>query len=275
MRFVTLLREKYEYPADHLFVLAEKTDSATRAATSDQVRVAMDEVRRRAVKGDLLLVLLVGHGTVFEGDDAKFNLVGPDLDAEQWAGLLDKMAARVVFVNATAGSSPFLRKLAARDRIVVTATDTIAQRFATIFPEFFIGAFDDEGADLDKDARVSIWEAFEFASAGVRRWFDDQGRPSTERALLDDTGAGMGREAGAPGADGVLARRTYLQAEVVPAAADDPELARLFERRDTLEAEIDVLTGRRATMTPQAFEASLERLLLDLAEINREIRQRR
>jgi hypothetical protein len=129
---------------------------------------------------------------------------------DEWAVLIKPIPGRLVFVNTTAGSSSFLRKLAARNRVVVTATSATAQRYTTVFPEFFIEAFEDSGADADRDGRVSIWEAFEYASAGVKTWFRDQGQPATERALIDDTGVGAGREASDPGAGDGLARRTYL-----------------------------------------------------------------
>ena len=107
-------------------------------------------------KDDQLLVLLIGHGTSLDGDEAKFNLVGPDLSATEWADLLKPIAGRVVFVNTTGASFPFLRKLAGRNRVVLTATDAAAQQFETVFPEFFVKAFDDPAADLDKNNRVSI-----------------------------------------------------------------------------------------------------------------------
>jgi len=62
-----------------------------------------------------------------------------------------------------------------------------------------VAAFEARAGDSDKNGRVSILEAFDFASRGVRRWYQDQGRLSTERALLDDSGDGRGREAGQPG----------------------------------------------------------------------------
>ena len=47
---------------------------------------------------DLLFVVLVGHGT-FDGVDAKFNLVGPDLGFDAWAGLFRDLPGRVVVIN--------------------------------------------------------------------------------------------------------------------------------------------------------------------------------
>src|SRR5690606_40376827 len=112
------------------------TDTATTesAATAVNVRKAFDELRRKMKPQDLLLVLLIGHGT-FDGIDAKFNLVGPDLDSSEWRALLEPLPGRLVIVNTTAGSFPFIERLSGPRRIVITATDSTAQRFDTAFPE--------------------------------------------------------------------------------------------------------------------------------------------
>jgi len=160
--------------------------------------------------GDQLLVVLIGHGTTVDGEDAKFNLVGPDLSASEWAALLKPIPGRLVFVDTASGSYPFLRALAGRGRIVLTANDSAAQQFETVLPEFLIKAFADPSADADKDGKVSVWEAFVYASGGVRKWYADQGRLPTERPLLDDTGIGAGRDAQTPGRDGAVAKVTYF-----------------------------------------------------------------
>src|SRR5207248_11662678 len=182
-----------------------------RKATREQVRRALTDMRARMTKDDQLLVLLIGHGTSLDGDEAKFNLVGPDMSASEWADLLKPIPGRIVFVNTTAASFPFLRRLAGRGRIVLTATDSAAQQFETVFAEYFVKAFDDPAANFDKNGRVSIWEAFTYASAAVRQSFEQKGQLPTERPLLDDTGAGVGREAQNPGTDGAVARVTYLE----------------------------------------------------------------
>ena len=116
--------------------------------------------------------MLVGHGTALDAEEAKFNLVGPDLNAREWADLIKPLAARVVFVNTTGASFPFLQAVAGPNRVVMTATDSVQQQFETVFPDYFIRAFTGEGADLDRNGRVSMWEAFAFASSGVREWFE-------------------------------------------------------------------------------------------------------
>src|SRR5581483_11498709 len=158
--FVNTLRDTFGYAQDHVFVLAETERDGVRKATRENVRSVLGELRRRVAKDDQLIVLLIGHGTSMDGEEAKFNLVGPDLSATEWAELLRPILGRLVFVNTSSASFPFLRKLAGKGRIVLTATDSSAQQFETVFPEFFIKALTDPAADLDKNGRVSVWEAF-------------------------------------------------------------------------------------------------------------------
>ena len=272
---VSILREKFGYPEDHIFVLAEEESQGVRKATRENVKATFGGLRKRLTKEDLLFVLLIGHGTPAEGaggDDAKFNLVGPDMTATEWAELVNPLAGRLVFVDTTAASFPFLRKLAGSNRIVLTATDSTAQQFETLFPEFFIKALDDSAADNDKNGRVSILEAFTYASAGVRQAFEQKGQLPTERPLLDDTGDGVGREAQNPGPDGAMARTTYVQPLTIPVVAGDTALTALLKQRADLEAQIEELKAHRASVTEERYQAELERLLLELARVSRQIR---
>ena len=179
MSFVDTLRTKFHYDPQKLVVLAEAPGEGVQKSTRDNVRGAFADFRKRMTKDDQLLVPLIGHGTSLDGDEAKFNLVGPDLSATEWSELLRPLPCRLVFVNTTGASFPFLRKLAGRGRVVLTSTDAAEQQFETVFPEFFIKAFDDPAADLDRNNRVSMWEAFAYASAGVRQWFEQKGQLPT------------------------------------------------------------------------------------------------
>jgi hypothetical protein len=270
--FTHLLHEKFSYDNDRLIVLAESESEGVQKATREQVQRVFAELRKKLTKEDQLLVFLIGHGTTSDGEDAKFNLVGPDLSATEWADLVKPLPGRVVFINTTSASFPFLRKLAARGRVVMTATDSSAQQFETVFPEFFLKAFDDGGADLDKSGRVSLWEAFTFASAGVRGWFEQKGQLPTERPLLDDTGAGIGREAQNPGADGALARVTYLAPDAVLTLPTDAGQAVLVKRRADLERQLEELKARKETTPPDQYDAELEKLLVEIARISQQLR---
>lgn len=270
--FVDTLRESFGYAQDHVLVLADTERGDAAKSTRENVERALADLRKRVARDDQLIILLIGHGTSMDGEEAKFNLVGPDLSATEWAALLRPIQGRVVFVNTSSASFPFLRKLAGKGRIVLTATDSSAQQFETVFPEFFIKGLTDPAADLDKNGRVSIWEAFSYASAAVQRTFQDKGQLPTERPLLDDTGAGIGREAQTPGPDGAIAKITYLQPDAPVALPSDSALADLFKRRAELESQVEALKARKDTMPAEQYDAELERLLVEIARISAQIR---
>jgi len=219
-------------------------------------------------------VLLIGHGTSLDGDEAKFNLVGPDMSASEWADLLKPIPGRLVFVNTTAASFPFLRKLAGRGRVVLTATDSAAQQFETVFAEYFVKAFSEPATDTDKNRRVSIWEAFTYASAAVRQSYEQKGQLPTERSLLDDTGAGIGREAQTGGTDGALARVTYIEPEAPLALPADSAQAALVRRRAELEAQLEELKARKESTQPDQYDAELEKLLIEIARVGAQLRSK-
>jgi hypothetical protein len=255
-----------------VIVLADADEDGVGKSTRDNVQRALADLRKRMTKDDQLLVMLIGHGTTADGDEAKFNLVGPDLTAGEWAELIRPIPGRVVFVNTTAASFPFLRKVAGRNRVVLTATDSSAQQFETVFADYFVKAFGAEGADVDKSGRVSMWEAFSFASAGVRSWFEQKGQLPTERPLLDDTGAGIGREAQNPGNDGAVARITYLQPEPPLALPADVNQAALVRRRAELESQLEELKARKENTAPEQYDAELEKILIEIARVGAQLR---
>src|SRR5262249_13182449 len=140
------LVDRLKFDRTHVTVLSE-TDRVAAAASADNVRRALASYRTRMTRDDVLLLVLIGHGT-FDGVDAKFNLVGPDLESAEWSSLLSPLPGRIVLVNTSSASFPFLERAAGPRRIVITATDSVAQRFDTVFPQYFIKALTDEAADL-------------------------------------------------------------------------------------------------------------------------------
>jgi hypothetical protein len=266
------LIEKLGFDARHVMALYDGGDEA-HASTAAGVRRAIDGLRARMRADDLLLLVLIGHGS-FDGTDAKFNLVGPDLSAAEWGALLKPVPGTLVVVNATAASFPFVERLAGPHRIVITATDSVAQRFDTVFPAYFIGALTDPEADIDKNGRISVWEAFTAASVAVRRYFTQRGQLATERALMDDNGDGIGREAGGEGSDGAAAARLYLDPDVPGAPPTDDVLLELLQKRATIQTDIDDLKERRQLLTPADYQAEFERLMVAFARVSRDIRAR-
>jgi hypothetical protein len=267
------LTARFGFQPGQIIELVDETarDRGT-PATAENVRKVFTTLKGQVTKNDLVLIVLLGHGT-FDGQQAKFNLVGPDLTADDWAILLGAVPAQVVVFNTTESSAPFLEALAARGRVVVTATATPAQRYATVFPEYFAKTLADAGADIDKNGRTSIWELFAASSGAVARHYEERAQLTTERAVLSDTGDKVGVQANATGPQGTLARSIYLDRDLANESAD-PAVQELIGRRRALETEAQALIQQKSAADPTTWNEEFERLMIELARVSREIRSR-
>jgi hypothetical protein len=139
-----------------------------------------------------------------------------------------------------------------------------------------VKALGDAQSDLDKNGRTSIWEIFSASSGAVARHYTERAQLTTERAVLSDTGEKTGVQAAAEtaGPAGVAARAFFLDREAGADSAD-PAVRALIERRRALEADAEAhLQKKPAADDPAAWSAEFERLMIELARVSREIRQR-
>ncbi|HWF86074.1 MAG TPA: C13 family peptidase, partial [Vicinamibacterales bacterium] len=215
----------------------------------------------RAHPDDEIFVLLIGHGS-FDSRGGMFNLPGPDLTADDYAKLLAKWPTQhVVFVNTASASGAFLPAVAAPGRTVVTATKTGGEKNETRFATYFVEAYETEAADRDRNGRVSVLEAFDYAKAKVVKAFEQEGTLLTEHATLDD------------GSEGKVAATMFLAPAEGRASSTldmtNPAIRDLVRERDALEQQIAGLKLRKADMDPAQYEQELEKLLLALAEKSR------
>jgi hypothetical protein len=244
-----------------------------RRATADEVRKAFASIKSSANADSLVLVTLIGHGS-FDTQQAKFNLVGPDLTAKDYSQLVSALPTRrVVFVNCASSSGEFVKPLSGENHVVITATRSGNEQNATIFAEHFIGALTDEGADSDKNGRVSVLEAFSYASKVTADWYKQKNRLATEHAMIDDNGDGVGHEEATAG-DGAFAKTLYLDSKPIEQAGGDAELGRLMRERQRLEEAVEKLKARKAEMKQADYDREFEDLLVELAKVNQAIKAR-
>lgn len=236
------------------------TEDSTRTAlssgrsTRENIAQAFLQLSSRVQPGDVLFVMLMGHGSG-EGAQSKVNLPGPDATATDYASWLAGFAKQqVVFVNAATGSGDFVPVLKAPNHVVVTATKTSSERNESVFLQYFAGALGLDAADADKDGRLSVFEIFRFARSEVGKVYTSSSRLQTEHALVSDS---------------VLASRVAFGKA---AASADPRVVALLAERQSLESDVASLRTKKATMTADAFDKELERLLLALAEKSQAIR---
>jgi hypothetical protein len=231
---------------------------------------------------DRILILLIGHGTG-QGEDVQFNLPGPDLTPQALNVMLNDFRTQTVaVVNTSPSSGPFVPVLSGPNRVVLTATRSAQERNETQFGGFFVEALSQDGSDLDKDGRISLSEAFQYARREVDRYYESRNLLATEHAQLDDDGDGEGStDLGEDVSDGRLASAFWLGSStevttvrVVPDSITDPELFRLYEERAELERRVLDLRALRGQMEESRYEQELESLLVELALKSREIREK-
>ena len=154
--------------------------------------------------------------------------------------------------------------------MIVTATKSGFERNETLFADHFVGAYAKDGADTDKDGRVSILEAFVYARREVQREYETTNRLQTEHAMLDDDGDGAGRaDPGARGPDGMVANRFFLQ----PTASVSAEASRRIRRSRNCwprsrasQAQLDTLRLAKGVMPEAEYDRKLEDLLIKISE---------
>lgn len=249
-------------PRRRIVYLAEEVvEGVDGRSTTEGIEKAIRSLAARAAPGDAIFVLLIGHGTA-RGDRFLFNVPGPDLSAEALDALIEPYdALRWVIVDTSPSSGPFAGVLSAENRVVVTATSTATERFHTIFADHFVAAYSTDGADTDKDGRISVLEAFDFARREVERSYTSEGRLQSEHARIED--------------DGNIARSSYLESDRTLYASGLPadELERLLSERDALERRIDHLKTTRSSVSPTAYDDELEALLVEMALVHRALRR--
>lgn len=222
-----------------------------------------------------LWLVLIGHGT-FDGQEARFNLRGPDFSSSELANWLKPMQRPLVVINCASASAPFLKAISGTNRVIITATRSGNELNFARFGEFFAKALADPTSDLDKDNQVSLLEAFLVGSRHVAEYYQTEGRLMTEHALIDDNGDGLGTHAdwfrgtratkkpqeGAT-VDGARANQLCLVLSPEELALS-PEIR---ARRDALELAVERLREKKAQMPEADYYRSLEALFLELARL--------
>ena len=237
-------------------------------ATKANIEVKLRAIAQQSKPDDTFVLMLMGHGT-YDDLDYKFNIPGPDISATELAGLLDKIPARQVVVNATSASGGSMPVLQKPKRVVITATKTGTEKNATVFTRFFIEALRDPAADTDKNQSISVLEAFRYGEEKTKKYFETQKRLATEHSVLEDTGKGEGeRSPSAENGEGKLASAFPLvRLGANAAAAKDPAKRQLLDRKEEIEQGIDKLKYEKAAMSTDAYKKQLTQLLLELAKI--------
>ncbi len=220
-------------------------------------------------------LVFVGHGT-YSGEEAKFNLRGPDVSDLELATWLQPFRRPLAVIQCASASGPFLAALSHTNRVVIVATQSGSEQNFARFGQYLAQSIADATADLDKDGQTSLLESFLVAARGVADFYEGAGRLATEHALLDDNGDRLGtpadwfegvravkKAAGGATPDGRRAHQFHL----VRSEAEQslPESFRLS--RDQLELELESLRDRKSELQLDVYYEQLEQVLVRLARL--------
>ena len=267
-----VLARDYGYSSDTITLLLDDGSAASQnervdgSSRSEDIAAAFASLQQTLESGDQLTVFLIGHGSASDAA-AKFNIVGPDITGQDFAQLLAPLNQQdIVVINTTSGSFEFSAALAAPGRVILSATRTRAERYDPMFARYLIDALDGRQGDRDKNGRVSVLEAWTFASQSVLGWYSEQGRLPTERSVIDDNGDGnFSLEPAAGTGDGGLAEIAYFDNLSAGPQKSSPEARSLLAEMQDLERAVFLLRGQKANYLEEDYWTRMETLLIDLA----------
>jgi hypothetical protein len=174
--------------------LSASSGPATREALAETAA----KINARLQPQDALWVFVVGHAH-YDGKISWLNLPGPDLNNVEFGSLFSATACHEqVFFLTTAASGFFIRPLSKPGRIIITATEADREVNETIFPHKLAAALAEPPPflefDLDGDGRLSLLDAYLWATQATAQDYATEMLLATEHANLDDNGDGRGTE---------------------------------------------------------------------------------
>jgi hypothetical protein len=256
--------EDFGFAKDRVVLLA---GDASRKAN---VEKAFEDFKKQVKPDDTFILILIGHGSF--DTDYKLNIMGQDITSAEYAKLIDSLKpGRSIVVGGTTASGGLFETMSARNRVIVAASRS-GEKEEGVFYEHFLAAMKGLAADENKDKKISVWEAFKYASAGVERVYKEQTRLQTEHPGLSANGAPQVAPNVSDQEAPVLARLTSLNADR-PVTVSDPRLQALLDDKRAIEQRIETLRLDRNILPADEYEKRLEELILELARKNQQIQE--
>jgi len=163
--------------------------SSSDVSTAANLKERIDAFAAAANTDDRFVFCYVGQANVV-GEKLRLNLPGPDVTHEQLAKWLGGIkASSILIVLDCPGAGLAVKALSGRGRIVVAGC-TADQPYSTRFSEYFVPALSDDKNDTDRDARISLLEAFTAATKQLEDFYRSRGLLKAETPLLEDDGDG-------------------------------------------------------------------------------------
>lgn len=139
---------------------------------------------------DRFIFYYVGQANIVAGK-LRLNLPGEDITHEQLAEWINQIrASSMLLVLDCPGAGLAVKAMTGQGRIIIGAC-TAEQHYSTRFSEYFVPSLVDSKSDTDSDGKVSLLEAFTFASKQLDDWYFRQLLLKTETPVLEDNADGL------------------------------------------------------------------------------------
>jgi len=139
---------------------------------------------------DRFIFYYVGQANIVAGK-LRLNLPGEDITHEQLAEWISRIrASSMLLVLDCPGAGLAVKAMTGQGRIIIGAC-TAEQHYSTRFSEYFVPSLLDSKSDTDSDGKVSLLEAFTFASKQLDDWYFRLLFLKTETPVLEDNADGL------------------------------------------------------------------------------------
>ena len=255
-QFATGLRTLESDPSLVITLDESATRESILEAIEKQANRMTSDAADAGAPNQAFALVLNGHGNA-DKQGWRFNVAGPDLTSDDLVAALNAVPVQQqLVVLAASASGAALDTLSQLGRVLVTATKSGGEINAVRFPGFLAQAMQSDVADYDRNEILTIAEAYRFAEARTREYYEQQKLLASEHSRL------RGDEA-----DNIaIALLGSLQD-----ASDDPLVAGLLDQRLTLEQRFKALRVRKPDMPVDEYYNELETLLLSIARLQQSI----
>ena len=171
---------------------------SARRATRAELEKSVTALRAKLQAEDALWVIVLGHSH-YDGRHSWLNLPGPDMQQTDFSKLFADLPSREqVFIITTPTSGYYVKPLAAKGRVVITATEADWETNETEFPHELARVLSSPPAtpdfDVDQDGAITLFDLYVTVARNLAQSYLEREFLATEHPLLDDNGDGRGTE---------------------------------------------------------------------------------
>lgn len=192
--FNNYLTEELGLTALHVRTLVAKDSPVatnnTMESSLENLKKTMAEMSKSVKKQDRFIFYYTGQANIVK-KKLRFNLPGKDICHDEFSELISKIQPEnMLIVLDCPGAGLGIKSLTGPKRLIIAAAGS-DQPFSTTFSEYFIPALRNRDSDFNNDGKVTMLEAFKFASMRQDDYYNTDDRVKIENPLLEDDADGI------------------------------------------------------------------------------------